>query len=559
MAAPRVQRSSGFDQDAKSRGAFYTADEVADFLVRWAIRAPSDTVLDPSFGGGVFLRAACQRVIALGGRPAEHVFGAEIHPEAHRDITRTLASEFGLGHHNLTLGDFFEIDAATSCTFDAVVGNPPFVRYQRFGGASRKFALRRAAEQGVRLSELTSSWAPFLVHSIAMIRPGGRLAMVVPFEIFHAAYALPVIEHLRRSFARVTFLTFREKLFADLSEDTILVLGEGRGEQPAEFLWQDVGSAQALRGMRSSQMLDLQSPTRVNAEAVSSGRERLIEYFVPKRARALYAELCASGHVRRLGMLADVGIGYVTGANDFFHLDEVAIQRWNIPRDVLRPAVRRARAFAGLRFTHDDWTAALDTGDAAYLLHITDERVESEQVRCYLAHGEQIGVAATYKCRTRSPWFRVPHVYMPDILLSYMSGLKPRLVINDAAAVTPNNLHVVRMHPLAPVGREALAVGWQTSLTRLSVELEGHALGGGMLKLEPTEAERVVVPLFQASTVRVGAAAHELDLLLRNGSDEQARERADHMVLREVVGLSKQDCQLLSTAADMLRDRRYHR
>jgi tRNA1(Val) A37 N6-methylase TrmN6 len=225
MTVPRLRRSDGAGHDAKLRGAFYTAEEVADFLVWWAVRAPSDTVLDPSFGGGVFLRAACQRVIALGGRPAERVFGAEIHQEAHTDITRALASEFGLGLRNLTLGDFFELDAATECMFDAVVGNPPFVRYQRFGGDSRRRALRRAAEQGVQLSELTSSWAPFLVHSVAMVRPGGRLAMVVPFEVFHAAYALPVIEHLRRSFARVTFLTFREKLFADLSEDTILLAG----------------------------------------------------------------------------------------------------------------------------------------------------------------------------------------------------------------------------------------------------------------------------------------------------------------------------------------------
>jgi len=33
-----------------------------------------------------------------------------------------------------------------------------------------------------------------------------------------------------------------------------------------------------------------------------------------------------------------------------------------------------------------------------------------------------------------------------------------------------------------------LAALWQTLLTRLSAEIEGHALGGGMLKIEPSEA-----------------------------------------------------------------------
>jgi len=75
--------------------------------------------------------------------------------------------------------------------FDAVVGNPPFIRYQRFSGAARRRALERCRDHGVKLPELCSSWAPFVVHSAAMVKPSGRLAMVVPMEIAHAAYARP--------------------------------------------------------------------------------------------------------------------------------------------------------------------------------------------------------------------------------------------------------------------------------------------------------------------------------------------------------------------------------
>ena len=64
--------------NVKSRGAYYTDRAVADFLVRWAVRGPADTVLDPSFGGGVFLRSAAERVEGLGGHPARQVFGVEL-------------------------------------------------------------------------------------------------------------------------------------------------------------------------------------------------------------------------------------------------------------------------------------------------------------------------------------------------------------------------------------------------------------------------------------------------------------------------------------------------
>src|SRR5690242_13955132 len=46
--------------DPKALGAFYTDAQVAEFLVWWAVRSRAETVIDPSFGGGVFLRAACK-------------------------------------------------------------------------------------------------------------------------------------------------------------------------------------------------------------------------------------------------------------------------------------------------------------------------------------------------------------------------------------------------------------------------------------------------------------------------------------------------------------------
>ena len=200
-------------EEAKVLGAYYTDAQAADFLAWWAIRSPQDTVMDPSLGGGVFLRSACQRLARIGGKPENQVFGVEIDPAVHRRIAEKLSDEYSLSRKNLLLADFFSLDARTACKVDAMVGNPPFIRYQRFRGEARKLALLRSLAQGVRLPELCSSWAPFLVHSIAMLRPGGRLAMVLPMEVGHAKYARPVLEHIRRSFGSATFLTFRKKLF----------------------------------------------------------------------------------------------------------------------------------------------------------------------------------------------------------------------------------------------------------------------------------------------------------------------------------------------------------
>jgi adenine-specific DNA-methyltransferase len=549
-----IQNLNSADETAKALGAFYTDTQVADFLVWWAVRSSSDTVMDPSFGGGVFLRSVCKRIQQMGGHPGNQVWGTELDPVVHARIAEKITDEFGVQRETLLQQDFFRLSPKAMPKVTAIVGNPPFIRYQRFTGESRKLALERSAAEGVRLSELSSSWAPFLVHCTALLRAGGRLGMVVPMEIAHAAYARPVLDHLHRSFRRVTFLTFRKKLFPDLSEDTLLLLAEDKGGQPSGFLWRDLSHVGLLTAMQEKDSRFLAGTRRLNALALSQGRERLAEHFIPAKARALYRELKGTLRIRRLGDLSDVGIGYVTGANDFFHLLPAEAERQGIPGRFLRPAVRRGRALSGLRFTAEDWRRAVEVGEGGYLLHINDSSELPESMRRYLQHGEEQGVPTAYKCRTRSPWFRVPHVYRPDGFLSYMSGTIPRLVANDAEVVAPNSLHLLRLHPGVSVSSSAIAALWQTSLARLSVEIEGHALGGGMLKVEPTEAENVVVPWPEdAEGTWLTALAQELDVSVRNNGDKTAQTLADEVILRTRLSLSQKDCAMQGVPPHELR------
>jgi len=538
---------------SKELGAYYTDAQIADFLVWWAIRSVDDRVLDPSFGGGVFLRAACKRLRQLGGSPADLVFGIEIDAAVHGSISGRLADEFGVRKRNLALSDCFDTGRDAFGNVSAVVGNPPFIRYQRFTGDIRRRALACAEAEGVRLTELSSSWAPFLVHAISMLNAGGRLAMVIPAEIGCASYARPVLAHLARRFETVYLLTFKKKLFPELNEDTILLLAEGKGGTCASFRWRDLNHAGELLAIQTAGDTALPRTRAVDAEGLL-GRRKLVENFLPVKTRDLYRELKESGLASRLGDLADVGIGYVTGANDFFHLDPSAARTWQIPADYLRTAVRRGKDMPGLCYTLDDWRSAAESGAAGYLLHVESADHLPDGLRRYLKHGEGRGVQAAFKCRTRKPWFRVPHVHRPDAFLTYMSGVSPRLVANLAGAVAPNTLHMIRLRQSS--SGPALAALWQTALTGLSVEIEGHALGGGMLKLEPSEAENVLLASHKG---RMGALVEELDRLVRDGRQEAAYIRADQVILRQSMGLTPEDIGRLREGAHILQQRRYSR
>jgi hypothetical protein len=115
---------------------------------------------------------------------------------------------------------------------------------------------------------------------------------------------------------------------------------------------------------------------------------------------------------------------------------------------------------------------------------------------------------------------------------------------------------VLRFKDSAESAARNLACAWQTSLARLSCELEGHALGGGVLKLEPTEAENTLLPRFTMNGGTSTALSSELDALLRSGNEEAARAASDKAILREKLNLTKAECKLLAEAIESLQARR---
>jgi adenine-specific DNA methylase len=527
---------------------------VAEFLVGWAVRSASDRVLDPAFGGGVFLAAAQQRLGALGGRDRAGVYGVELDAQAHAHLVKHAVN---LRASNLLCGDFFDLDAKRLPKLQAVVGNPPFIRYQRFAGTARAKAMARAAAAGVSLSGLSSAWAPFVVHAVAVLGQTGRLAMVIPAELVHAAYARPVLEHLIRSFAKVTLITFRNKLFADLSQDTLLVLAEGKGGHTDGLGWLDLEDGAGLGGLTPARLR--QVTTTLKAGPLIAGTEGLIEQVISPQARRLYRRLKAHPQVAALGQLAQVGVGYVTGANDYFHLSPAQARKLGLSARFLKPALRRGRGLEGICFTGEDWEAACAANEAGYLFFVNGQTRLPKAVQQYIRYGEAQGIHQAYKCRIRTPWYALPQVHSPDAFLTYMSTAAPRLALNSAQAVAANSLHGVRLYPQAPIKAHALAALWPTSLTELSAELEGHSMGGGMLKLEPSEAARVLVAVPKLSANKLSRLAHRLDELIRAGEMEAGRGLADRVILHQGLGLSQRQTRVLSEAADALRERRNSR
>ncbi len=125
------------------------------------------------------------------------------------------------------------------------------------------------------------------------------------------------------------------------------------------------------------------------------------------------------------------------------------------------------------------------------LLRLDRKQPLTSEVMSYLNTQEGRNVRQRYKCRNRDPWYAIPDVRIPDAFLSYMSGQKPALVRNDARCVCTNSVHAVFLK--GPALLPEIQKAWTHPIVDLSCELEGHPLGGGMLKLEPREASNILI------------------------------------------------------------------
>lgn len=527
----------------KARGAFFTPAEISRYLADWAIRSTEDVILEPSCGEASFLLAAGKRLVDLGACPliwSSQLHGVEIHP-ASATTAQALMRHAGFDAA-VTVSDFFEFD--TRQKFDAIVGNPPFVRYQQFSGSARAKSLEAALAQGVRLSGLASSWAAFVLKASQHLTDDGRLALVLPAELLSVGYAAEVRRFLLRRFSRVRLIMFERRVFPEVLEEVVLLLAEGRGDANCFEVYQ-------TRDANSLKAVELADWT----EHAPAEGEKWTPALVAQSAFATYRSV-SSRYFEELGNWGRTYLGAVTGNNKFFSLSAADVRKHGLAEsDVVDISPPGSRHMRGFQFTSAGWQEMYREGARTLLFY--PEGAPSAAALRYIQHGERAKVCDAYKCRVRSPWWRVPLVEQPDLFLTYMNHDRPRLVTNAAGAQILNSIYGVRLvNGRRGIGRDLLPIACLNSVTLLGAEIVGRAYGGGLLKMEPREADLMPVPSLcsiRKAADKLRAIRPQLTKHLRHGDLDSAVQTVDAILLADV---SKNDLKALRTARDMLFQRR---
>jgi hypothetical protein len=533
MQQPKL--ASGVDL-RRRLGRYDTPRPLSQAVADWAIRSPRDEILEPSSGSGVFVASALHRLRCLRcGRPEDQVWACDVDFAAVEETVR----ETGLAADHVWHADFLSAagaDGVRGRKFDCVIGNPPFVSLHGMEPGQRAEAYAAVRRLGVALDRKASLWAYFLAAGAHSLRLGGRLAMVVPQCVLHAVYARALLTEVGRCFKRILLLGIRERCFLSggAGERVVLLLGEERQDlvrAPELLLHESADVCAAQQFLVNAALRPPETLPRLDGHAVP-------HLLSASRTPLLDLSSAPCGHT--LGDFADITIGVVTGANDFFLLTEEQRKRHHLPESSVVRALPSFRFCKGLVFSGRDWGGIRRQGERCWLLFPREDECRRTVLR-YLARFPEPARAGNITFGKRMPWFRVDLGRRPDAFMQYMGTRAPRLALAAPRTTCTNTVHRVRFRErTGRLERIAIALSLLSTFSQLSAEFEGRPYRSGALKLEPCEARQVRLLLPRPlSRARIQACREHVDRLMRAGDRASVTSTVDEWLYGSIPRLAQ--------------------
>ena len=387
------------------------------------------------------------------------------------------------------------------------------------------------ASAGFDSSKLVNIWAPFVIGCMKNLSKNGRLAMVIPAEILHVNYAEDVRKFLGGFAAKISIITFEELIFPDVQQEVLLLLVD---RDPTRVKSASLDIIQ-LKNINSLNSFDIDTAPISKYKKIESPSAKWTTYFLSQEKLREIQKIESNTKIKKLGDLAEVDVGTVTGANKFFVVNSKIIQKYSLKKIAL-PLVGRSMHIRGLIFDKNDWERNEQKGIASYLLDFPDNKFKDypKKMQEYVKLGENLGIQNGYKTGIRKRWYQVPSIWNPDGFLLRRSHKFPKLILNKIGAHTTDTMHRVKMKP--KTDHNSLVFCFYNSVTLAYTELIGRSHGGGVLEILPNDAETILIPYKKVSQKEL----EKIDLLFRKEKNvEEVLDYVDGVLLKKHLGLSE--------------------
>lgn len=452
----------------REAGAIYTPKSIIEFMLDLAcsINPHPSRVVDPGMGSGRFLMQAARRF------PAAQLIGIEIDPVAAL-IARANLVTLGLANRcKVIISDYraHPLDPIEGNTL--FIGNPPYVRHHLIPKAWKDWFTQSANSLGVRASQLAGLHVHFFLATAIKAKTSDLGVFITASEWLDVNYGSAIRDLLLGGFGgrNIVVVDPTIKPFPDTAT-TAAITTFAIGREP-----------KYLRLKRVSKLKELGDPAlgkRINRNRLKSENRwtRFTRNGKEKKPRGFV----------ELGELFRVHRGQVTGANELWIAGP---HSYGLPESVLFKSVTRA---------HEIFAANGILADASRLRCVIDippdldvlDRDEKRTVLRFIEKVRAMGGDRGYIVQNRKVWWSVGLREHAPIIATYMARRPPAFALNKAQARHINVAH--GLYPLQRLSQKCLEAIVKYLLSANPVG-DGRTYAGGLIKFEPREMERIMIP-----------------------------------------------------------------
>ena len=530
----------------KLRGAYYTPLPLAEAMVSLFAYENISNVLEPSCGDGVFLDS-----LDSSGKMKmiPSVTAIEIDADEAEKVRKNYQDNGNVHVYQKDFFDFYKENYNKS-TYDLILGNPPYIRYQYLTEEQREMQTNILTSHGMKSNKLINAWVAFLVACVQLLSENGKIAFVIPAEILQVAYAEDLRLFLSNQLSRITLITFEQLVFPDIEQEILVFIGEKGGESKGIRIIE-------MNNLEDFQKLDLNSN---GFQKLHHVKEKWTRYFITAEKIQMIQSIRNDKRFRKLSDVALVNVGITTGNNAYFSVDMSTVEEYELSQVTL-PLIGRSSHAHGIYFTVDDWKENKESGKRAMLLNFPDIPFEDypEKHKSYIKKGENAGENKGYKCSIRDRWYVVPSIWIPDAFFLRRSNLYPKFVLNQCNAVSTDTMHRIKFHD--DISPSDILLSYYNSVSFAFTELCGRSYGGGVLEILPNEAGNIMLPIITDIDGELkNNLLHQIDDIIRNHQDiEQALNLIDQKLLIEILGIDKDICESCRNIWKKMQKRRLNR
>lgn len=459
--------------EEKLNGVFYTPFEIIDFLSSWVIdKQEIVDVLEPSAGDGRFVKKIVEFADKVNVTAVE-IDSLECEKIKAIDRTKVINDDFY---------NFYENIKDIGIKYDAVIGNPPYIRYQFLSEEQRNYQSDILKRNGIKPNKLINSWVAFTVASIELLNLSGKFAFVLPTDLLQVSYAKELRKFIFKELKEVTIIRFDDIVFSGIQQDVVLVFGIKRDKESQKTLIRNIG----LKDM--SQLSHKVDGTPFECYDFDNS-EKWRKFLLSKNFMEFYENKFIN-ETMSIKDISTIEVGITTGNNKVFVVDNERINKYSLD-DYKVPLVGRSLDVSGLYYTENDISHNSLNCRKVWLLDFNNRKL-NRGAKKYIKEVESRDEHKGYKLGLREKWYEVPSIWIPDAFLLRRMGNFPKIVKNEIKATSTDTFHRIRFNEGIDVAKTL--VSFYSSVALLSFELEGRVFGGGALEILPGDLKNIRLP-----------------------------------------------------------------